>query len=367
MGVTPIVALDSVPEKAGTKNTKPIAPNMDLKCKPSPIAPSHEDCEQRLSQVKLDPSKQVLLDFETTDTTTERSQEGLLPPGPAVPSSAPNASSNEDEDDDGDDEVFTNATDLSTPADRRSTPAASSEATANQSLSVSLSSEEKVQHVAEPAQEMVVAEEPQADSSETSGVPGEGKGGEDASFTPANQDEGVPQKALVKLVVEEEVDQISSLEDPAGSAEARTGVQEEVRAEQAIPCPQVVGEEKEQGTSPTMECEEDEATHIDKDETEMATLAPVDPLAGGRPALWNLTLAAKEDHQASPAKHRTPEVGTGLEVAQSPSGRTRGTWSPSASPSSSILKKAQKRALEEDAAISPLVKVNATQRSLGLR
>ncbi|KAG7276419.1 hypothetical protein CRUP_007479 [Coryphaenoides rupestris] len=64
---------------------------------------------------------------------------------------------------------------------------------------------------------------------------------------------------------------------------------------------------------------------------------------------------AKEDYQASPAKHRSTEVLAGQEMAQSPSSRTRGTWSPSASPSTSILKMAQKRPLEEDT-VSPLVK-----------
>ncbi|CAL8234271.1 unnamed protein product, partial [Boreogadus saida] len=245
-----------------------------------------EDCEQRLSQAKLDPSDQVPLDCESTDAITERSQEVLLPPVSAAPTSATNGSSNEDEDD-GDDEVFTDATELSSaPADHRSTPAASGEATANQSSSVSGSSEGKVQHVARPAQEEVIAEVPQANSSEPSGVPADGKGGEDAASTPAKQDEGAPQKALDILC-------------------SRTGVAEE-----------------EPSTS----------------------------------SLWNATHAAKEDNHSSPAKRCTPEVGLGLEVAQSPSGRTRGTWSPSASPSSSILKKAQKRALEEDAAISPLVK-----------
>ncbi|CAL8370380.1 unnamed protein product [Arctogadus glacialis] len=320
VGVIPIVALEQVPEKAGTENTNPIAPNTDLKCNLSLIAPSQEDCEQRLSQAKLDPSDQVPLDCESTDTITERSEEVLLPPVSAAPTSATNGSSNEDEDD-GDDEVFTDATDLSSaPADHRSTPAASGEATANQSSSVSGSSEEKVQHVAQPVQEEVIAEVPQANSSEPSGVPADGKDGEDAASTPAKQDEGAPQKALDILVVEQEVGQISSREDPAGLAEATSSVQNEVRAAQAIPCPQVA--EEEPSTS----------------------------------SLWNATHAAKEDNHSSPAKRCTPEVGLGLEVAQSPSGRTRGTWSPSASPSSSILKKAQKRALEEDAAISPLVK-----------
>ena len=61
--------------------------------------------------------------------------------------------------------------------------------------------------------------------------------------------------------------------------------------------------------------------------------------------------------QDSPVKHQDLEALVGSDVGQSPSsGRTRGTWSPSASPSTSILKKGQKRPLEEETP-SPLVKV----------
>uniref|UniRef100_A0A3Q1JRE5 Telomere-associated protein Rif1 N-terminal domain-containing protein n=1 Tax=Anabas testudineus TaxID=64144 RepID=A0A3Q1JRE5_ANATE len=65
---------------------------------------------------------------------------------------------------------------------------------------------------------------------------------------------------------------------------------------------------------------------------------------------------AKSDNMDSPAKQKDLEGVLGPDVAQSPiSGRTRGTWSPSASPSTSILKKGQKRPLEEEIP-SPLVK-----------
>uniref|UniRef100_A0A7N6FFZ1 Telomere-associated protein Rif1 N-terminal domain-containing protein n=1 Tax=Anabas testudineus TaxID=64144 RepID=A0A7N6FFZ1_ANATE len=64
----------------------------------------------------------------------------------------------------------------------------------------------------------------------------------------------------------------------------------------------------------------------------------------------------KDVFQDSPAKQKDLEGVLGPDVAQSPiSGRTRGTWSPSASPSTSILKKGQKRPLEEEIP-SPLVK-----------
>uniref|UniRef100_A0A673B437 Replication timing regulatory factor 1 n=1 Tax=Sphaeramia orbicularis TaxID=375764 RepID=A0A673B437_9TELE len=58
----------------------------------------------------------------------------------------------------------------------------------------------------------------------------------------------------------------------------------------------------------------------------------------------------------SPVKQKDLEAVMGSDVGQSPSSsRTRGTWSPSASPSTSILKKGQKRPLEEESP-SPLVK-----------
>lgn len=60
---------------------------------------------------------------------------------------------------------------------------------------------------------------------------------------------------------------------------------------------------------------------------------------------------------ASPSKLKDLEALMGLDVNHSPSSRLRGTWSPSASPSTSILKKGQKRVLEEETP-SPLLKVS---------
>ncbi|XP_040003841.1 telomere-associated protein RIF1 isoform X3 [Xiphias gladius] len=66
--------------------------------------------------------------------------------------------------------------------------------------------------------------------------------------------------------------------------------------------------------------------------------------------------ASKGVFQDSPVKQQDLEAVMGSDVGQSPSsGRTKGTWSPSASPSTSILKKGQKRPLEEETP-SPLVK-----------
>lgn len=59
----------------------------------------------------------------------------------------------------------------------------------------------------------------------------------------------------------------------------------------------------------------------------------------------------------SPSKLKDLEALMGPDVNHSPSSRVRGAWSPSASPSTSILKRGQKRALEDETP-SPLVKVS---------
>ncbi|XP_068428676.1 telomere-associated protein RIF1 isoform X2 [Clinocottus analis] len=65
---------------------------------------------------------------------------------------------------------------------------------------------------------------------------------------------------------------------------------------------------------------------------------------------------SKDIFLGSPAKQKDLEALIEADASESPSGgRTRGTWSPSASPSTSILKKGMKRPLEEEA-LSPLVK-----------
>lgn len=64
----------------------------------------------------------------------------------------------------------------------------------------------------------------------------------------------------------------------------------------------------------------------------------------------------------SPLKPKDLDGLIGQDLGQSPSSRTRGTWSPSASPSTSILKKGQKRPLE-DQTPSPLVKVSRRRPS----
>uniref|UniRef100_A0A3Q1JEE4 Telomere-associated protein Rif1 N-terminal domain-containing protein n=1 Tax=Anabas testudineus TaxID=64144 RepID=A0A3Q1JEE4_ANATE len=97
-------------------------------------------------------------------------------------------------------------------------------------------------------------------------------------------------------------------------------------------------EKDEDGKSHILECQEEEEAKSDN----MASMSSES--------------THKDVFQDSPAKQKDLEGVLGPDVAQSPiSGRTRGTWSPSASPSTSILKKGQKRPLEEEIP-SPLVK-----------
>lgn len=67
--------------------------------------------------------------------------------------------------------------------------------------------------------------------------------------------------------------------------------------------------------------------------------------------------AIRDAAHDSPSKLRDLEALMGPDVNHSPSSHVRGTWSPSASPSNSILKKSQKRSLEDET-LSPLVKVS---------
>lgn len=109
-------------------------------------------------------------------------------------------------------------------------------------------------------------------------------------------------------------------------------------------------QEKDKGGKPhILECHAEEEAKTDNVENSIvAHLASV-----------SAESTDKDVFLDSPAKQKDLEAVTGPDVGQSPiGGRTRGTWSPSASPSTSILKKGQKRPLEEEC-LSPLVKVSA--------
>lgn len=103
----------------------------------------------------------------------------------------------------------------------------------------------------------------------------------------------------------------------------------------------------------TTECQDDEETKAD-DAEKVCDAASLEVCAVSALASEP---GVEEVFLDSPLKPKDLDGLTGQDLGQSPSGRTRGTWSPSASPSTSILKKGQKRPLE-DQTPSPLVKVN---------
>ncbi|KAM9850654.1 telomere-associated protein RIF1 [Aulostomus maculatus] len=122
-------------------------------------------------------------------------------------------------------------------------------------------------------------------------------------------------------------------------------------------CPNVVDEPKqEECTSPPLDAGKDD----EKDQTSILENDLVLHVGDARSEALDTSVTlesmSKDIFQDSPAKQKDMETAVMSDIVQSPSsGRTRGTWSPSASPSTSILKKGQKRPLEEETP-SPLVK-----------
>ncbi|XP_014845248.1 PREDICTED: telomere-associated protein RIF1 isoform X1 [Poecilia mexicana] len=103
----------------------------------------------------------------------------------------------------------------------------------------------------------------------------------------------------------------------------------------------------------TLQDNEDGQPETSEDKLEEAPATETSGAAGLDCTTAASSQAAAQD---SPVKQNDLEALTEPEVEQSPSnGRLKGTWSPSASPSTSILKKGQKRPLEVETT-SPLVK-----------
>ncbi|KAM6978392.1 telomere-associated protein RIF1 [Tautogolabrus adspersus] len=146
-----------------------------------------------------------------------------------------------------------------------------------------------------------------------------------------------------------------STEDDHGSplAEKENKEEEELSAGDDITPVQEIDKEAQSQIIESQGEKETRTTHTENDLAENVDAAPTDTLITSESTN---SLENAEKVQGSPAKQKDLEAVMGQEVGQSPgSGRTRGSWSPSASPSTSILKKGQKRPLEEEA-LSPLVK-----------
>lgn len=113
-------------------------------------------------------------------------------------------------------------------------------------------------------------------------------------------------------------------------------------------------ESDKEGKTQIIECQDEGYSQTNSTENDVASLDAALPDVFTASVLKEST--SKDDYQGSPVKQKDLEVVMGPDVGQSPSSsRTRGTWSPSASPSTSILKKGQKRPLEDETP-SPLVK-----------
>ncbi|XP_067372207.1 telomere-associated protein RIF1 isoform X2 [Channa argus] len=115
-------------------------------------------------------------------------------------------------------------------------------------------------------------------------------------------------------------------------------------------------ENNKDGKTQTLEPQDEEKSKTDNTENDLVKNVDA-ALVDVRDASISAESTNTNVCHDSPAKQKDLEAVMGLDVGQSPiSGRTRGTWSPSASPSTSILKKGQKRPLEEESP-SPLVKL----------
>ncbi|XP_017276656.1 telomere-associated protein RIF1 isoform X2 [Kryptolebias marmoratus] len=145
-----------------------------------------------------------------------------------------------------------------------------------------------------------------------------------------------------------------------------SGAQEEARVGdlQSQKCADVKGNDEQstsnlpsEGTAEEDICaQENKSSGSSAMENEEQTNAVNMESSDAAPADCNPSEPSEATIQDTPVKQKELEAVTGPDVGQSPSnGQTKGTWSPSASPSTSILKKGQKRLMEVENT-SPLVK-----------
>ncbi|XP_071775696.2 telomere-associated protein RIF1 [Centroberyx gerrardi] len=178
---------------------------------------------------------------------------------------------------------------------------------------------------------------------------------EDSCVTSAGQNQLECPSALDELPEEDEEHFTTIKMGKSESQDTKASVQEcKVQGDGKDIAPLQEAEEKD--SAHDKECEDEEETQIVNTETDpVGTDADVPQTGVCDPPVSSET-TSKDVCQDSPVKQKDLEAVMGTDVGHSPnSGRTRGTWSPSASPSTSILKKGQKRPLEEETP-SPLVK-----------
>uniref|UniRef100_A0A3Q4HA34 Replication timing regulatory factor 1 n=1 Tax=Neolamprologus brichardi TaxID=32507 RepID=A0A3Q4HA34_NEOBR len=168
-----------------------------------------------------------------------------------------------------------------------------------------------------------------------------------------------PEEKADEVATEKQMLDLNS--DPQGPPEENTDTQMESQKvtgdlseeEQHAASIQHSEASAEKETTPPQENEKDGQSEIVEDEQNTAS---TDALTDVCKTSLQSEPTSKGDFLDSPVKQKDLETVMAPDTGHSPSsGKTRGTWSPSASPSTSILKKGQKRSLEVDTP-SPLVK-----------
>lgn len=352
-------------EKAETENTKPfvlVEPDQELKSKHLGTSPRKRGRGQRHSKAKLtnpdntssqecDIGESQVPDNLESDGTSGGQLQDELPSDLPAPLTEGNSTS--------DNTVLMEPVTLSSPpvpsGSSADTQTSSGETTEKLSLLVSESSEEKVLEVPQSVEVVTLEQDvkPDGDHPEPSNVLVEDEADEGAMSTSTGQDQPECPNALNESPEE----QFTSIkEDQPNCQDTRRTVEEmEVQGDIDIAPLQ---ERAESDNAPERQCEEEEEdTQIGNNDLDLVGVGSVTSLPDVFDAPVPLETTPKEVCQDSPAKQKGQDAVTGPEVGQSPSSRSKGTWSPSASPSTSILKKGQKRPLEEETP-PPLVKVN---------
>lgn len=223
----------------------------------------------------------------------------------------------------------------------------SSDTTENLSLLVSESSEEKDVEVAQTGQ-MVTEKQKEDSDSDCQEHPNAEDEAEDMHCISSGQRQIQFSNAIDELSKEEQfIKESKSTNQDTKTDEVESDVQE--NNESIAP----LRDGKEKNNACDVECQDEEQNQLYKTKRDVVSEeSDVGPLCDYSES------TSKDVCQTSPAKQKDLETVTDPDVSHSPSSaRPRGTWSPSASPSTSILKKGQKRPLMEDTP-SPCLKVS---------
>ncbi|KAM6955474.1 telomere-associated protein RIF1 [Lycodopsis pacificus] len=207
-------------------------------------------------------------------------------------------------------------------------------------LQISVSSEEKAEEVSESGDNVTEAQQDDSDSThqEDPVVPAEDGAEDDPDVSFGQNHVGSP-----TFSKEEEFASINEDESTSQHVEANAG-------DDIAP----LQESDKDDTTQIVECNGEEETQTADDENDVG--ANLDDTLADVSNASVLPESTNDMCSDSPAKQKDLEALMAADVGESPSsGITKGTWSPSASPSTSILKKGLKRPLEEETP-SPLVK-----------